>query len=157
MAFYSFNFCGHHSYIPPLTPAEPSIIWMQSMEVPYLSIIESQNNSPAWRIYRGRPWRHRSDTVHTSWLGIWSEHRYVPTSHKRSHSALPANNRTLIGKNCYSIQYFQSRGGVWRLGDSILCLTSRTSVTSARIPEEDDCYRARNLCVFSKSNAGIDA
>ena len=31
----------------------------------------------------------------------------------------------------------------------ILCLTSRTTVTSARIPEEDNCHRARNLCVFS--------
>ena len=30
---------------------------------------------------------------------------------------------------------------------TILCLTSRTTVTSARIPEEDACIRTRNLCV----------
>ena len=35
----------------------------------------------------------------------------------------------------------------------ILCLTSKTTVTSARIPDEDACYRERNFCVFS----GIDA
>ena len=33
--------------------------------------------------------------------------------------------------------------------ETILCLTSRTTVTSARILEEDACHRARNLCVFS--------
>ena len=32
----------------------------------------------------------------------------------------------------------------------ILCLTSRTTVTSACIPVEDACYRARNLCVFPR-------
>ena len=37
---------------------------------------------------------------------------------------------------------------------SILCLTSRTIVTSARIPEEDACYRARNLCIFSRVQKG---
>ena len=31
----------------------------------------------------------------------------------------------------------------------ILCLTSRMTVTSARISEEDACYCACNLCVFS--------
>ena len=31
----------------------------------------------------------------------------------------------------------------------ILCLASRTTVTSARIPKEDACHRARNLCVVS--------
>ena len=37
---------------------------------------------------------------------------------------------------------------------SILCLTSRTTVTSARIPEEDACYLASNLCVFSRVQKG---
>ena len=37
---------------------------------------------------------------------------------------------------------------------TILCLTSRTTVTSARIPEEDACHRARNLCVFSHVQKG---
>ena len=37
---------------------------------------------------------------------------------------------------------------------SILCLTSRTTVTSARIPDEDACHRARNLCVFSRVQKG---
>ena len=37
---------------------------------------------------------------------------------------------------------------------AILCLTSRTTVTSARIPEEDACHRARNLCVFSHVQKG---
>ena len=31
----------------------------------------------------------------------------------------------------------------------ILCLTSRTAVTSGRILEEDACHRKCNLCVFS--------
>ena len=35
-----------------------------------------------------------------------------------------------------------------RFSSSILCLTSRTTVTSARIPVEDACYSAHNLCVF---------
>ena len=30
------------------------------------------------------------------------------------------------------------------LAPTILCLTSRTTVTSARIPEEDACHRTRN-------------
>ena len=37
---------------------------------------------------------------------------------------------------------------------TILCLTSRTTVTSARIPEVDACHRARNLCVFSRVQKG---
>ena len=37
---------------------------------------------------------------------------------------------------------------------SILCLTSRTTVTSACIPEEDACHRARNLCVISRVKKG---
>ena len=37
---------------------------------------------------------------------------------------------------------------------SILCLTSRTTVTSARIPEEDACHCVRNLCVFSRFQKG---
>ena len=36
----------------------------------------------------------------------------------------------------------------------ILCLASRTTVTSARIPEEDAYHRARNLCVFSRVHKG---
>ena len=36
----------------------------------------------------------------------------------------------------------------------ILCLTSRTTVTSARILEEDACHRVRNLCVFSLVQKG---
>ena len=37
---------------------------------------------------------------------------------------------------------------------SILCLTSRTTVTSARIPDENACHRARNLCVISRVQKG---
>ena len=37
---------------------------------------------------------------------------------------------------------------------TILCLTSRTTVTSARIPDEDACHHARNLCVFSRVQEG---
>ena len=37
---------------------------------------------------------------------------------------------------------------------SILFLTSRTTVTSSRILEEDACHRARNLCVFSRIQNG---
>ena len=37
---------------------------------------------------------------------------------------------------------------------SILCLTSRTTVTSERIQEEDAYHRARNLCVFSRDQKG---
>ena len=33
--------------------------------------------------------------------------------------------------------------------NAILCLTSRTTVTSAHIPDEDSCYGAHNLHVFS--------
>ena len=33
-------------------------------------------------------------------------------------------------------------------------LTSRTTVTSARIPEEDACHRARNFCGFSRVQKG---
>ena len=36
----------------------------------------------------------------------------------------------------------------------ILCLTSRTTVASGRIPGEDACYRARNLCVISRVQKG---
>ena len=32
---------------------------------------------------------------------------------------------------------------------TILCLTPRTTVMSARIPDIDACHRARNLCIFS--------
>ena len=39
----------------------------------------------------------------------------------------------------------------WRI---ILCLILRTTVTSARNPEEDACHRARNLCVFSHVQKG---
>ena len=31
-----------------------------------------------------------------------------------------------------------------------LCLTWRMTVTSARIPEEDSCYRARNMYVLTR-------
>ena len=37
---------------------------------------------------------------------------------------------------------------------SILCLTPRTTVTPARIPDRDACHRARNLCVFSRVQKG---
>ena len=37
---------------------------------------------------------------------------------------------------------------------TIFCLTLRTTVTSARIPDEDKHYRARNLCVFSRVQKG---
>ena len=40
------------------------------------------------------------------------------------------------------------------MNSSILCLTLRTAVTSVRIPEEDACHRARNLCVFSHVQKG---
>ena len=33
---------------------------------------------------------------------------------------------------------------------TMLCLTSRTTLTSARNPEENACHRLRNLCVFSR-------
>ena len=33
-------------------------------------------------------------------------------------------------------------------------LASRMTVTSARIPEDDACYRARNLCFFSRIQKG---
>ena len=36
----------------------------------------------------------------------------------------------------------------------ILCLTPRTTVTSARIPDKDACHRARNLNVFSRVQKG---
>ena len=35
-------------------------------------------------------------------------------------------------------------------GKTILCLIPRTTVTSARILEEDACHRERNLYVFSR-------
>ena len=38
---------------------------------------------------------------------------------------------------------------------SILCLKSRTTMTSVRILEEDTCHRARNLCIFSRVQKGI--
>ena len=37
---------------------------------------------------------------------------------------------------------------------SILCLTPRTTVTLARIPDKDACHRARNLCVVSHIQKG---
>ena len=37
---------------------------------------------------------------------------------------------------------------------TILCLTLRTTVTSARIPEEDACHRTHNLCVFLRVQKG---
>ena len=42
---------------------------------------------------------------------------------------------------------------------TILCLTSRTTVTSAHILEGEACHRARNLCFLmrSKRNTRIDA
>ena len=36
----------------------------------------------------------------------------------------------------------------------ILFLTSRTTVTLTRFPEEDACHRVRNLCVFSHVQKG---
>ena len=36
----------------------------------------------------------------------------------------------------------------------ILCLTWRTTVTSARIPDEGKRYHAHNLCVFSHVQKG---
>ena len=42
----------------------------------------------------------------------------------------------------------------------ILCPNPRTTVTSARIPEEDVCHSSRHLCCFltrSKRNTDIDA
>ena len=39
---------------------------------------------------------------------------------------------------------------VFDASTSILCLTSRRTVTSARISKEDTCHRTRNLCVFSR-------
>ena len=43
--------------------------------------------------------------------------------------------------------------------DIILCLTSRTTGTSARIPGEDACHRAQLVCFLtpSKRNTEIDA
>ena len=37
---------------------------------------------------------------------------------------------------------------------TILCLTPRTTVTLARIPDKDTCHRAQNLCVFSRVQKG---
>ena len=37
---------------------------------------------------------------------------------------------------------------------SILCLTSRSTMTSARIPQEEACHRTRNVCVFSRIQKG---
>ena len=37
---------------------------------------------------------------------------------------------------------------------TILCLTSRTTMMSARIPDEYSCHGARNLCVFSHIQKG---
>ena len=39
----------------------------------------------------------------------------------------------------------------------ILCLTSRTTVTSVRIPDEDACHHGRNLCVISRVQKGTRA
>ena len=41
-----------------------------------------------------------------------------------------------------------------QLSHTILCLTSRTTMTSARIPDEGACHCARNLCVFSRGQKG---
>ena len=51
--------------------------------------------------------------------------------------------------------YFRSQSKIinYKLG-CILCLISRTTVTSARNPEEDACHRALNLCVFSRVQKG---
>ena len=43
---------------------------------------------------------------------------------------------------------------VWKRQVTILCVTSRTTVTSSRILEEDACHRAHNLCVFSHVQKG---
>ena len=74
--------------------------------------------------------------------------------------------------------YIMESGQIWMRGDSvsiansvdiegkyghglqnlatlcILCLTSRTTVTSARIPEENACHRACNLVFFSRVQKG---
>ena len=44
--------------------------------------------------------------------------------------------------------------GMYQSKSTILCLTSRTTVTSACIQEEYACYRASNLCVFSRVQKG---
>ena len=50
--------------------------------------------------------------------------------------------------------FFPSSGGYCTCSyRSILCLTSRTTVTSPRITE-DACHRARYLCVFSSVQKG---
>ena len=37
---------------------------------------------------------------------------------------------------------------------SLLCLSSRMTVTASHIPEEDACYSSHNLCVFSRVQKG---
>ena len=54
----------------------------------------------------------------------------------------------------FLIYFDMFRTMVWFHFESILCLTSRTTVTSARTPEDDACHRVRNLCVFSHVQKG---
>ena len=57
---------------------------------------------------------------------------------------------TIVGKDCVKISHQILTSTVCtKCPNTILCLISRTTVTSARIPEEDACHRVRNLCVFS--------
>ena len=45
-------------------------------------------------------------------------------------------------------------GTIGNMEYTLLCLTSRTTVTSACIPDEDACHRALNLCVISHIQKG---
>ena len=58
---------------------------------------------------------------------------------------------------CHYIPFLEQilpRGYYLNNSTCILCLTSRTTVTSACIPVEDARHRARNLCVFSRIQKG---
>ena len=70
-------------------------------------------------------------------------HRYIQIVPER---LLPIN--IIIQLGCYWLLLLGIKKSPNNL--YILCLTSRTTIVSAHIPEEDPCHRARNLCVFSR-------
>ena len=70
---------------------------------------------------------------------------FVAMETTRSWVKIIACNTIPVEYLCYEKSFLREKQQPF----SILCLTSRTTVTSARIPEEDACHRAHNLCVFS--------
>ena len=98
---------------------------------------------------------------HDTMRSIWREHKVIISRSKESNCSGSAEGLSCHFKShdeCRRVFFYMCCSVVHhkccKPFVTILCLTSRTTLTSARITEEDACHRVRNLCVFSHVQKG---